>query len=58
MLIYHLISVASQKPYRIVFNTDGNEVQNAAGDMSQLSEEALAPAGIIGFSLDYWQLPC
>ncbi len=58
MFIYHLISVASQKPYRIIFNTDANEVQTADGNMAQLSEEGLAPAGIIGFSLDYWQLPC
>jgi len=48
-----------QRPFRVVFNTDSNEVQNIAGAMmADANEESGLPAGIVGFSLDYFQVPC
>jgi hypothetical protein len=50
----------SQRPFKIVFNTDSNELQGAAGAamMANLNEESGVPGGITGFSLDYFQLAC
>jgi len=42
----------------IGFVADGNEVDMTAGTNPKEHEEALAPGGIIGFHLDYWQVDC
>jgi hypothetical protein len=51
---------AGQRPFKVTFTTDGNELQgiSIAATMAQISEESVAPAGIMGFSLDYFQLGC
>jgi hypothetical protein len=49
----------SQRPFKIVFNTDVNERQEIAGaSMANVNEESGVPGGITGFSLDYFQLAC
>ena len=46
-------------PFRVGVNFDGYEYQTSmTADMAQLNEEILIPAGIIGFKLTYWQVPC
>jgi len=50
---------SSQRPFKIVFNTDVNERQEIAGaSMANVNEESGVPGGITGFSLDYFQLAC
>jgi hypothetical protein len=49
----------SQRPFRLVFNTDANEMQaSAAANMATTTEESGIPGGITGFSLDYFQVSC
>ena len=51
---------AARRPFRIAFRTDGDEVSNLVGAAAtaDIDEQFIAPAGIIGFSLDYFQLSC
>jgi hypothetical protein len=46
----------------VTFKTDGNEMATATNiaEKSESFAGAAAPAtaGIVGFSLDYWQLNC
>ena len=44
-------------PFRVTFKTDGSEV-TANGMTGEADETSLSPGGIIGFSLNYWELPC
>ena len=53
----NFLFLAGRKPFRITFKTDADEV-TATSMPGTLDEQALIPAGIIGFSLDYWQQPC
>ena len=58
-LNYIFCSTAGSRPFKIIFNTDNNEVQNTNAIVtSAFSEEVGAPAGIIGFSLDFVQNTC
>jgi hypothetical protein len=57
-----LDKTAAQRPFKVTFKTNGNEVA-ADTNIAEKSESfagAAAPAiaGIVGFSLDYWQLHC
>ena len=48
---------AGRRPFRLAFKTDGDE--QTYSNMAAIKDEtASAPGGIIGFSLDYWQVPC
>ena len=53
---FFLLLPAQQPPFRVSFQSDADEV--AGGATAILSEIAVAPGGIVGFSLDYTQLDC
>ena len=57
MKTYFVLFAAGQRPFKITFITDANEVQLDVAD-AKLDEEAVFPGGIIGFSLDYAQQSC
>jgi hypothetical protein len=50
---------ANTRPFRLHFSTDGDEVTAAAGGgVADRNEVALAPGGIVGFSLAFSQIDC
>jgi len=61
----HYFFPAANRPFRVIFKTDANEVTIAAGAaaMANNNEQAAgaaapAIAGIVGFSLNYQQVSC
>ena len=52
------IFLAGRRPFRITFSTDGLEIIADAGANAITDEETKAPAGIIGFSLNFNQISC
>ena len=53
-------SVCTQsRPFRMSFKTDIDEVNtDATANMANVNEQSVAPAGIIGFSLNWNQIVC
>ena len=54
---HEIIVLAGRLPFRMLFKTDDNEV-TAAGTGAIADETSGVPAGIVGFSLDFWMVPC
>ena len=48
---------AIMRPFKIVFQTDANEV-TIANQMADKNEQSFVPGGIIGFQLMYTQISC
>ncbi|TRY61781.1 hypothetical protein TCAL_16302 [Tigriopus californicus] len=46
------------QPFRVVFKTDSDEVLGDGSDDAEMSEQAMAPAGIVGFYLNYALQDC
>lgn len=54
----HLLIIAAvERPFRIDFKTDENEVTGGLVN-AEVDEEKDAPGGIIGFSLNFLQQAC
>ncbi len=52
------VTVCSQvTPFRLGVHFDGDEQAASAGDADD-QEQAMAPGGIVGFSLEYEQIGC
>jgi len=54
---------AAVRPFKVIFKTDENEVTTAISISAFTSETfagiaGAATAGIVGFSLTYWQAAC
>ncbi|XP_059089013.1 uncharacterized protein LOC131885091 isoform X2 [Tigriopus californicus] len=49
---------SGRKPFRVVFKTDSDEVLGDGSDDAEMSEQAMAPAGIVGFYLNYALQDC
>jgi hypothetical protein len=60
--MFCLIITAAQRPFKVTFKTDSNKMVTNANIVwtSETFAGATAPAiaGIVGFSLGYWQLNC
>ena len=49
--------LGGKRPFRLTFKTDADEITEAASS-GQSDETSLSPGGIIGFSLNFFQVPC
>ena len=60
---YHQIS-AAYRPFKVIFKTDANEITTGIGITMAMANEANGGdanpsiGGIVGFSLNYFQLGC
>ena len=53
---YLFFLLAVERPFRITFKTDANEV--TAGSTPNSNEQSETPGGIVGFLLNYSQVSC
>ena len=49
---------AQVSPFRVKVHFNDNEADGAITSMAHLQEQDLAPGGIVGFQLTYWQVAC
>ena len=59
LVILNYFFSAQTRPFRMTFKTDADEVNtNAGATQADVNEQSVAPAGIIGFSLNFNQIAC
>jgi len=51
------LNLGGSRPFRVTFRTDADEV-TMIGWNGAKDEQAMAPGGIVGFSLIFWQIMC